>query len=245
MLPVLEDCFGDSLVAVYLHGSALSGGLRPLSDVDLLAVVNRPTSPELRKRVVEKLLPVSGHYPPQPGAARPIELTVVLLADLQPAPHPARVELVYGEWLRAEIEAGIVPQPHANPGHTLLLAQAHSEAMPLSGPALPELLAPIPISDVRRAIGEALPSLIGDLKGDERNVLLTLARMWRTLWNGEFVAKDEAANWAAAQLPAGPAALLGLAADGYLGTAEDDWNGREDDVEQLVHLLRSRIMSLL
>jgi streptomycin 3"-adenylyltransferase len=244
-LPVLEHCLGDSLVAVHLHGSAMGNGLRPLSDVDLLAVVNRPTTPEVRKLLVEALLPVSGRYPAPPGASRPIELTVLLLADLQPAPYPARVEFVYGEWLRADFETGAVPEPNADPGHTLLLAQARSEAQALKGAALPELLAPIPPSDVRRAIGEALPSLVGNLKGDERNVLLTLARMWRTLSSGEFVPKDVAARWAAAQLPAGPSALLSLAADGYLGAARDDWNGRERDVEELVDLLRGRIATLM
>jgi len=244
-IPVLERFLGDSLVAIHLHGSAVGGGLRRLSDVDLLAVVDRPTTADIRKRLVAELLTVSGRYPAPPGGARPIELTILLLSDLRPAPYPARVEFVYGEWLRADFEAGTVPEPHAHPGHTLLLAQARGEAKPLRGPALAEILAEIPRTDVHRAMGEALPSLLGDLAGDERNVLLTLARMWYTLTTGDFVAKDVAAHWAAAQLPAEPAALLETARGGYLGTVADTWEGREREARELAALLQSRITPLL
>jgi len=41
-LRIVEDLFEVSLLAVYLHGSAVSGGLRPQSDVDLLVVTGQP-----------------------------------------------------------------------------------------------------------------------------------------------------------------------------------------------------------
>ncbi|WP_369406693.1 aminoglycoside adenylyltransferase domain-containing protein [Chromobacterium alticapitis] len=82
---------------------------------------------------------------------------------------------------------------------------------------------------IRRAIADALPALIGALRGDERNVLLTLACMWRTLLTGEFVAKDVAADWAAARLPAGQAAVLAYAREGYLTRGEEDWASRRHE----------------
>src|SRR5690554_3587248 len=48
VLPIVQRGFGASLLAVYLHGSAVAGGLRPDSDVDILVVVDRPAAPAVR-----------------------------------------------------------------------------------------------------------------------------------------------------------------------------------------------------
>src|SRR5262245_49014546 len=51
-LTIVQRCFASSLVAVYLHGSAATGGLRPNSDVDLLVIVDRPTTLAVRERLM-------------------------------------------------------------------------------------------------------------------------------------------------------------------------------------------------
>jgi len=43
-------------------------------------------------------------------------------------------------------------------------------------------------------------SLLDDLDGDTRNVVLTFARIWTTLATGEIRSKAAAADWALAQL---------------------------------------------
>src|SRR5690606_9050832 len=82
----------------------------------------------------------------------------------------------------------------------LVLAQARQRALSLFGPAAAELLPAIAAADVRRAMRDALPALLADFSGDERNVLLTLARMWRTAVVGDFVGKEVAALWASERL---------------------------------------------
>jgi len=232
-LAVVQQCLGDSVLAVYLHGSAVAGGLRPMSDVDLMVIVNRPTTPLDRQQLVAELLRISGRYPPKPGDARPLEVIVFQRADLSPLAFPPRSEFLYGEWLREAFEAGAVPEPAANPDSTLVLAQARLTGVPLMGPPPAALLPPIPVEGIRSAITQARPALLADLRGDERNVLLTLARMWRTLATGEFVPKDVAADWAMERLPAASGELLGLARDGYLGTRTDDWRARHDVARRL------------
>lgn len=86
-----------------------------------------------------------------------------------------------------------------------------------------------------------LPELLGDLVGDERNVLLTLARMWRTAATGAFVPKDAAAAWAAARLPSELGSSLVQAARAYVGVSVDDWSGREAAALALAERLRSEI----
>ncbi len=90
-----------------------------------------------------------------------------------------------------------------------------------------------------------LPGLIASLKGDERNVILTLARMWFTASTGEFSSKDQAAEWAINQLPVEQAALLDLARKAYLGEVKDEWDGMETELASLVESLRGAIEPLL
>ncbi|MFU0507246.1 aminoglycoside adenylyltransferase family protein [Pseudaminobacter sp. NGMCC 1.201702] len=243
-LLIVQSCLGDSLLAVYLHGSAVAGGLRPGSDVDVLVVTNQPTTPKVRECLVAELRMISGRHPAEPGAPRPLELIVFQHADLMASVYPVRSEFVYGEWLREAFEAGVAPEPAADPEFTLLLAQARQEAKTLIGPDPAGLLPIILETDIRRAIGDALPMLLGRLEGDERNVLLTLVRMWRTLATGEFVSKDVAAEWAMIRLPAEPAAVIACAREAYLGRRTDDWQ-TQHEVRQVVGDLSRRVMAML
>jgi hypothetical protein len=170
---------------------------------------------------------------------------VFLKTDLEAPAFPARAEFVYGEWLRDAFEAGQLPMPVRDPEYTLVLAQARREAFSLFGPGAEELLPPIPSEHVRRAMRDALPGLLDGLHGDERNVVLTLARMWRTAATGEFVAKDAAATWAAAQMPNREADTLIHAREAYLGKVKDDWEYHEAAIRKTAAHLHKRVLELL
>ena len=43
VIAIVRDVLGEALIGAYLHGSAVLGGLRPTSDIDVLAVIDRPT----------------------------------------------------------------------------------------------------------------------------------------------------------------------------------------------------------
>jgi streptomycin 3"-adenylyltransferase len=241
-LLIVKKRLADSLVAVYLHGSAVAGGLRPRSDVDLLVVIDQPMKSGVREYLAADLMKISGRYPSDPEGRRPVELIVFLRADLSASLYPARSEFVYGEWLRQEYEVGEIPKPVCDPELTLVLAQSRQEAISLFGPNASSLLPPIPRSDISRAIKDVLPDLIKALQGDERNVLLTLARMWRTLVTGEFVSKDVAADWAAARLPAIQAAVLAHAREIYLRGREENWQNRRQELQLTVSSLHDCVL---
>ena len=57
-----------SLIAAYLHGSAVAGGLRPYSDVDLLIVTELAIAPEARKASFD-FCGFQGPIPSMQGAA--------------------------------------------------------------------------------------------------------------------------------------------------------------------------------
>ena len=241
----LRRVLGDALLAVYLHGSAVSGKLRPQSDIDLLAIADRAMSDDQRHDLLRTLLRISARHPAVPGGPRCIEVMVFLLSDLTENGFPARAEFTYGEWLRDDFEAGEMPIPTRNPEYTLVLAQARQEAVSLTGQCACELLPEISPKRVRQAMGDALPALLSGLRGDERNVLLTLARMWRTAGTGKFVTKDAAAAWAIPQIPDRDAATLDYARRAYRGEIVDEWGSRWDDTLRLAEYLRERVTGLL
>lgn len=244
-LAIAKETFEAHLLAVYLHGSAVSGGLRPQSDVDLLVVIDKEMTEVMRERLLASLLQASGRHPASPGSPRCIELMVFLKSHLAAPTFPARSEFVYGEWLREAFEAGEVPTSHSDPEITLVLAQARQEAQPLFGPVLASFLSDIPVDQIRCAMREGLRALHDGLQGDERNVLLTLARMWRTAATGEFVTKDAAAEWAVSRLPGQAAAVMAFAQEAYLGRTRDGWKDRQQDARQTADYLRQQVMILL
>lgn len=244
-LSIVQQRLAESLVAVYLHGSAVAGELRPRSDVDLLVVIDQSMTSEDRRCLTCELMEISGRYPSDLDGRHPLEVIVFLRSDLAEPLYPARSEFIYGEWLRHEYEAGESSKPVSDPELTLVLAQSRQEAKPLVGPNASDLLPAIPRSDIRRAIRDVLPALIETLQGDECNVLLTLARMWRTAVTDEFASKDAAADWAAIRLPGEQADVLTDAREAYLSGCGSDWRNRQQELQHTVKSLHDHVLANL
>jgi predicted nucleotidyltransferase len=99
---------------MYLTGSYCDGGLRPESDLDVLLITRVPLQVSDRRILIEHLLKYSGgRATDQPGP--PIELTSLVLDDIKPWRYRAMRDFLFGEWLRADYEAGHLPRPVAVP----------------------------------------------------------------------------------------------------------------------------------
>lgn len=221
LVRLLRSTLGDSLLGVYLHGSATLGGLRPHSDVDVLAVVRESASHRQRRVLVEELLTVSGVGP----GLRPVELTLVVQGDVRPWRYPPVCDFLYGEWLRGDFERGVTPGRGPGPDLAPVLTTVLLAGAPLYGPRPAELLDPVPAADLRRAIVAGVPELLGELATDTRNVLLTLARVWNTLVTGGIRSKQAAAEWALRRLPGAHRPVLARARAVHLGNEEERWDG--------------------
>ncbi|SDK87386.1 aminoglycoside adenylyltransferase family protein [Streptomyces indicus] len=219
---LVADVLGPELIGSYLHGSAVLGGLRPASDVDLLVVSRRSLTPDRRRALLDGLLKISGLDAP----LRPVELVVVVQSAVRPWTYPPVCDFLYGEWLRTAYEQGEVPQPAELPDLAVLLTMALAGDRTLSGPPLASVLDPVPWADVVAASTAGVPGLLADLDTDTRNVLLTLARVWTTVATGRIRSKDEAARWALERLPEEHRDVLAHARELYLGARyeEERWS---------------------
>lgn len=226
----------------YLYGSAVSGGLRPDSDVDLLVLTARSLTGAERASLVRLLLQVSGgkgHAAALPDATPglPLELTSVVIGDDGRWPEPAAHDLQFGEWLRSDILNGLELQPTPDPDVPILLATAQRAHRVLRGPALTEVVSTVSASVLRESMLAIIPDILAEIVGDERNTLLALARIVTTLQTGDIVPKNVAASAAAATLSGSDRELLVRARAAYLGEVEDDWDGSEEEVTALAHSL--------
>ena len=231
IVALVREVLGPDVIGVYLHGSAVLGELRPFSDIDLLALSRRHTNPEQKRRLVDRLLAISGRDDPV-APSRAIELTIVVESEVRPWRYPPSFDFQYGEWLRPEFERGNV-QPWkttTNPDLASLITMVLLANEPLFGPPPADVLDPVPPSDYINAIISGIDPLVRDLDSDTRNVLLTLARIWSTVTTGVIRSKDAAADWAVARLPEEHQAVLDRARAIYLGDEEERW----DDIQPQV-----------
>lgn len=235
---LVVEVLGGAIVGVYLHGSAVLGGLRPRSDLDILVVTTQPTTHDEKQRMTDGLL-ANSNRDEIPGFERPVELTIAVQSDVRPWRYPPPIDFQYGEWLRDRFERGeLEPERPTNPDLTIVLQAALHASRALVGSPAAEVLDPIPPADLRRAMTDELDSLLADLDTDTRNVILTLARIRVTLATGEIRSKHGAADWVLARLPAEHRPVLAHARAIHLGDEDERWDDLHERIQPFVdHLI--------
>lgn len=243
---VIERHLAPTLLATYLYGSALDGGLKPYSDIDLLVAIAERPNEATRQALMLDLLKVSAP-PGESEVLRALEVTVVVRNDIVPWRYPPMRELQFGEWLRTDIFAGIFDPAVIDPDLGILLTQVRQRSIPLIGPPAKSFFDLIPESDLYRALSDTLKlwNSPSDWAGDERNVVLTLARIWYSAATGKIAPKDAAANWVIERLPIDHQSVLFEAQQAYLGRCKDRLASRGDHVAEFVYFAKGEIAKML
>ncbi len=245
-LDVIKRHLASTLLAVHLYGSALDGGLRPYSDVDLLVTVTARLDEAVRRALMVELLEVSAP-PGQSEAFRALEITVVVHDDIVPWLYPARRELQFGEWLRRDLLAGIIEPAGIDADLAILLTKVRQHSIALVGPSAEQIFDPVPKGDFLKVLADTLKlwNSPPDWAEDERNVMLTLARIWYSASTGKIVPKDVAADWAMVRLPVDLQPVMVEAREAYLGCGEDRLVSRGDQLTTFVQYVKNEASQLL
>ena len=85
---VIERHLEPTLLAVHLYGSAVDGGLKPHSDIDLLVTVTVRLDETTRRALINDLLETSAS-PGESEILRAVEVTIVVHDDIIPWRYPA------------------------------------------------------------------------------------------------------------------------------------------------------------
>jgi len=243
---VINRHLESTLRAIYLYGSAVDGGLKPYSDIDLLVTIGSKLDETTRQAFMLDLLEIS--MPPGKSEIfRALEVTVVVQNEVLPWRYPVNRELQFGDWLRKEILEGSIESAVIDADLAILLTKARQYSIPLLGPPAEEFFDQVPKADFFRALSDTLeqwesPS---DWAGDERNVILTFARIWYSVVTGKIAPKDVAADWSIKRLPVEYQSVLIGARQAYLGNGEDRLASRSEQTEESILFMKSQIADLL
>jgi hypothetical protein len=189
----LHQGLPESLVGVYLIGSAATGDYLPgRSDLDVAVVVERTLDARTKRRLVSLL-----SHDALPCPARMLEL-VVYPAEVarSGALHPA-YELNLNTGPSGGTRAWFDPAgPDAEPRHWFVvdLASAAEIALVLDGPPAGEVFAPAPREGVRMALLSVLDWQMSN-EPIAPNTVLNACRAWRWAETGRWGSKSEAGRW--------------------------------------------------
>ncbi|OFW73369.1 MAG: hypothetical protein A2Y55_12045 [Actinobacteria bacterium RBG_16_68_12] len=236
----VRDVLRGDLVGAYLHGSAVLGGFRPDSDIDVIVVSRRRTTADEKRRLTDLLLSISGRRASlRPG--RPIELDIVVESEIRPWRYPPRFDFHYSELLRERFESGKL-EPWTSTTNRDLASAVTMVLLgdkPLAGPQPVKVFDPVPRSDYIDAILRDIGTVDEFLPWDTRNVVLTLPRIWSAVATEAVYSKESAASWALPRLPEEHRAVLERARAAYRGEAEDSW----DDIRPQVRAYADHVVS--
>jgi len=242
---LLNRHLGDALLGVHLFGSAVDGGLKPFSDIDLLVTVGDRVPPSVRRSLMVELLDVSA--PPGSAGLRALEVTVLALPEVVPWRYAPRRELQFGEWLRADIVEGVIEGPANDPDLAILLTKARQHSLALVGEEASGVFDAVPRADLVRALMDTVAQWNGpdDWAGDECNIVLALARIWYTAEMGGIASKDVAATWLLNRWKEGSHhAVLVQARAAYLGLEADALANQPEAVAAFIREARRSIEAL-
>ena len=147
----IQDWLGDDLAGVYVHGSAVLGGLHPHSDIDIIAVSTRQTSLNEKRLLVDLLLALSGWGR---STGRPIELDVVVKSEIRPWRYPPAFDFHFSELWRKQFESGdLQPWPSStNRDLASAITMTLVGDTALFGPPPAEIFDPVPRRDYIDAV---------------------------------------------------------------------------------------------
>ncbi len=245
-LSVLKSHLGETIKTIHLFGSAVDGGLKPFSDIDLLVTVSAPLDESIRAALMSNLLLVSA-FPGADAWRRALDVTVLAQEDVVPWRYPARRQMQFGEWLRDDINAGIFQPAMTDHDLAILLTTVRRHSVALYGPPAQDFFDEIPAIDVQRSLLETLSlwNTETDWEGDERNIVLALVRIWYTAMTGDIASKDAAANWALQRLPTGHKQIVIAARDAYLGLEAVNLAAYPQERAALLDYIRSSVTATL
>lgn len=248
-IELLKTVLGNDLIGIYLYGSSLVGGLQRYSDLDLFVVSNRATTLKDKERLSQELLQISGIY--QNKQKRSIDLIIVEKTDINPWQYPPKFDYHYGDWMRRDFESGNYEpwKTTIMPSLALLVTQVLLSSNTLFGRVPERTLSSVPYADFIAGTVIEMDKLKADVQTDERNVLLTFARIWLTVVTDSIGSKQSAAKWAIQHLPDKYKPLMQRALNSTIGTEPDMWNDMRillvPCVDFMIQQINTRVSKLM
>ena len=200
VLSVIERHLESTLLAVHLYGSAVDGGLKPYSDIDLLVVVYAPPALESKMAFVRALLVLEADCPP-----KGLEMSVVLAEACAHPGHPAPFELhgspMHWPRFREDLAGACAAMRGEDPDLAAHFAVAREAGIALCGPAARMVFAPVPREMVFASVWQDVASARESIHSDPVYTILNLCRTLAFARDGRMRSKAAGGAWGEENVP--------------------------------------------
>lgn len=206
---------GDRLVGIYVHGSLAFGCYNEkTSDIDFIAVVDKPLSAEVKTALVKTLLELE-QYAPEKG----FEMSVVLLQHCKSFAYPTPFELHYSVAYREDAQndtAGFAERMHGKDSdlaaHFTVLREV---GYAVCGADIAEVFGEVPEKHYSDSIRRDIEDAAELIEYNPVYYTLNLCRVLAYKRGGGVLSKAQGAEWAANNIPPVFAAMAAEALNSY------------------------------
>lgn len=225
-----REILGQSLVGVYLHGSAAMGCFNPgKSDLDLLIVVENTLPDDVKRRCMDMVVRLN-----ESGPAKGIEMSIIRRDVCRPLVYPTPFELHFSvahlDWFRSDPDGyvrGMKGTDRDLAAHVQIL---YHRGRKLFGAEIREVFGPV-LEDVYfDSIRFDIETAAEDVLRDPMYMILNLCRVLAYKKDRLILSKQEGGQWGMEHIPEAPyrqliAAALEEYGSGILMRAEEALRG--------------------
>ena len=217
LIPIQEkmkEALGD-YIGFYLHGSLALGGFQhQTSDVDILIIVDKPLRFSQKKEIIQFLLKYS-------KTIYPIEISILLLENLQNWNHPCSYEVHYSEYWRERYEQDLqkylTVENQKDNDLAAHLTVTYERGICLEGKQIKEVFPKVPKKDYLSAILGDFEECISNIEENPVYSILNMLRVYLYLKEELILSKEEAGKWAGDYLPLKYRSTINWALAAYYG----------------------------
>ena len=214
-----KEILQDSLVGVYLHGSAVMGCYNPAkSDIDLIVVVRDSIPDAVKKTFMDMVVELNGKAP-----AKGIEMSIVKQSVCKPFVYPTPFELHFSvahlDRYRKDPDDYVSKMKGEDKDLAAHFTIINHRGKCLYGASVKETFADVPVQDYIDSIWNDVADAKEEIADAPMYLILNLARVLAYLKDGLVLSKKEGGEWALNNLPDRCFSLIQTAMSEYADSA--------------------------
>ena len=189
----------ENLVGLYLHGSLAMGCFHPkVSDIDFLAVVEKPINNEIKKKLIQTLVNLDEDKP-----AKGFEMSVLLLKDTKRFTYPTPFILHYSDSHKDNfIQKGRLCENGKDPDLAAHITVLKNRGKVVWGQEIDTVFANVPREDYLKALVYDINDAKVLMNENPVYFILNICRTLCYLREGKVLSKVEGGQWGLNNLPA-------------------------------------------
>ena len=197
-----KELLQDSLVGIYLHGSAVMGCFNPeKSDIDMIVVVDRPVPEPVKRAYLDMTVEMNASAP-----TKGIEMSIVLKSVCDPFVYPTPYELHFSaghlSWYRTDPEDYVRRMNGTDWDLAAHFTVINRRGKCLCGAPIREVFAQVPRCDYMDSIVRDVSGARDEITQYPMYLTLNLARVLACKEENLILSKKEGGEWAIDHLPA-------------------------------------------